>query len=70
VIYVFYNNDPLADDLGGGAEHFRGLHRALLRAELPFRLVAARLQEGAAAPYVTYVSKGSAFGRYYLGLWA
>jgi glycosyltransferase involved in cell wall biosynthesis len=70
VIYVFYNNDPLADDLGGGAEHFRGLHRALLRAELPFRLVAARLQDGAAAPYVTYVSKGSAFGRYYLGLWA
>ena len=68
MIYVFYNNDPLADDLGGGAEHFRGLHRALLRAELPFRLVAARLQDGAAAPYVTYVSKGSAFGRYYLGL--
>ena len=70
MIYVFYNNDPLADDLGGGAEHFRGLHRALLRAELPFRLVAARLQEGSAAPYVTYISEGSAFGRYYLGLWA
>ena len=30
MIYVFYSNDPLADDLGGGAEHFRGLHRALL----------------------------------------
>jgi glycosyltransferase involved in cell wall biosynthesis len=70
VIYVFYNNDPLADDLGGGAEHFRGLHRALLRAELPFRLIAARSRRGPRRPYVTYVSKGSAFGRYYLGLWA
>jgi glycosyltransferase involved in cell wall biosynthesis len=69
VIYVFYNNDPLADDLGGGAEHFRGLHRALLRSELPFRLVAARLQEGFEAPYVDYVSSGSGFGRYYLGMW-
>lgn len=69
MIYVFYNNDPLADDLGGGAEHFRGLHRALLRSELPFRLVAARLQEGFEAPYVDYISRGSSFGRYYLALW-
>jgi glycosyltransferase involved in cell wall biosynthesis len=69
LIYVFYNNDPLADDLGGGAEHFRGLHRALFRSELPFRLVAARLQHRAEAPYVTYISEGSHFGRYYLALW-
>lgn len=69
MIYVFYNNDPLADDLGGGAEHFRGLHRALLRAEMPFRLVGARLQAGAGAPYVTYISEGSDFGRYYVALW-
>ena len=69
MIYVFYNNDPLADDLGGGAEHFRGLHRALLRSELPFRLVAARLQGISEAPYVTYISNGSGFGRYYLALW-
>lgn len=69
MIYVFYNNDPLADDLGGGAEHFRGIHRALLRSELPFRLVAARLQQGADAPYINYVAQGSGFGRYFLGLW-
>ncbi len=69
MIYVFYNNDPFADDLGGGAEHFRGLHRALLRSELPFRLVAARLQGSSEAPYVTYISNGSNFGRYYLALW-
>ena len=69
MIYVFYNNAPFADDLGGGAEHFRGLHRALLRSELPFRLVAAQLQEASEVPYVTYISKGSNFGRYYLGLW-
>ena len=31
MIYVFYHNDPLAQDLGGGAEHFRCLHRALHR---------------------------------------
>ena len=45
MIYVFYHNDPLAQDLGGGAEHFRCLHRALTASELPFRLVAARLQD-------------------------
>ena len=39
MIYVFYHNDPLAQDLGGGAEHFRCLHRALTTSELPFRLV-------------------------------
>ena len=44
MIYVFYNNDPLAQDQGGGAEHFRCLHRALLGSGLPYLLVAARLQ--------------------------
>ena len=61
MIYVFYHNDPLAQDLGGGAEHFRCLHRALAASELPFRLVAARLQDTAAPPEVVYVSRGSSF---------
>ncbi|MFO1036970.1 MAG: glycosyltransferase family 4 protein [Geminicoccaceae bacterium] len=69
MIYVFYNNDPLAQDLGGGAEHFRCIHRALLASGLPFRLVAARLQRGAGPPYLTYISKGSNFLRFWLGLW-
>lgn len=69
MIYVFYNNDPLAQDLGGGAEHFRGLHRALLISGLEFRLVAARLQPNRRAFYIDYISRGSAFWRYYLGLW-
>jgi glycosyltransferase involved in cell wall biosynthesis len=69
VIYVFYNNDPLAQDQGGGAEHFRGLHRALLKSGLDFHLVGARLQEGRCPPHITYVSKTSNFLRFYLGLW-
>ena len=69
MIYVFYNNDPLAQDLGGGAEHFRGLHRALLKSGLDFKLVAAKLQNERSAPQVEYISRGSSFPRYYLALW-
>lgn len=69
MIYVFYNNDPLAQDLGGGAEHFRGLHRALLKSGLEFHLVGARLQPGHCPPHITYVSETSNFLRFYLGLW-
>lgn len=69
MIYVFYNNDPLAQDLGGGAEHFRCLHRALRGSGLPFRLIGTRLQEGLAAPEVVYVSRSSNFLRFYLALW-
>ncbi len=69
MIYIFYNNDPLAQDQGSGAEHFRGLHRALLKSSLDFRLIGARLQRKRAAPNVVYVSEGSNFLRFYLGLW-
>lgn len=69
MIYVFYNNDPLAQDQGGGAEHFRGLHRALLKSGLDFHLVGARLQDGRCPPHITYVSKTSNFLRFYVGLW-
>jgi glycosyltransferase involved in cell wall biosynthesis len=69
VIYVFFNNDPLAQDQGGGAEHFRGLHRALLKSGLDFHLVGARLQSGRCPPHITYVSHSSNFLRFYLGLW-
>ena len=69
MIYVFYNNDPLAQDLGGGAEHFRCLHRALRGSGLPYRLIGTRLQTEAAAPEVVYVSHGSNFLRFYLALW-
>jgi glycosyltransferase involved in cell wall biosynthesis len=69
VIYVFYNNDPLAHDLGGGAEHFRGLHRALLKSGLDFHLVAARLHHGTCPSHLTYVSTTSNFLRFYFGLW-
>ena len=69
MIYVFYNNDPLAHDQGGGAEHFRGLHRALLKSGLDFHLVAARLQPGRCPPHITYVSTTANFLRFYVGLW-
>lgn len=69
MIYVFYNNDPLAQGLGGGAEHFRCLHRALEGSGLPYRLVGSRLQRES-REHVTYVSHGSSFLRFYLGLWA
>ena len=69
MIYVFYHNDPLAHDLGGGAEHFRCLHRALAASELPFRLVATRLQAGRTAPEVAYIAERAGFLRFYLALW-
>jgi glycosyltransferase involved in cell wall biosynthesis len=68
MIYVFYNNDPLAQDQGGGAEHFRSLHRALRGSGLPYRLVASRLQ-AREAPEVVYISAGANFLRFYLALW-
>jgi glycosyltransferase involved in cell wall biosynthesis len=69
VIYVFYHNDPLAQDLGGGAEHFRCLHRALATSELPYRLIGSRLQQSASAPEIVYISQGTGFARFYLALW-
>ena len=70
MIYVFYNNDPLAQDLGGGAEHFRGLYRALTATNLKHRLIGARLQDEHSAAHVEYISKGSSFLRFYIALWA
>lgn len=68
MIYVFYNNDPLAQDQGGGAEHFRGLHRALVGSGLPHLLVGSRLQ-GDNDEHVDYISSGANFLRFYLSLW-
>jgi glycosyltransferase involved in cell wall biosynthesis len=70
VIYVFYHNDPLAQDLGGGAEHFRCLHRALAASDLPYRLVATRLQGERSATEVVYIAHRPGFVRFYLALWA
>ena len=69
MIYVFYSNDPLAHDLGGGAEHFRGIYRALAASGLDFRLIAARLQDVHADPRVVYISRGSSFPRFWLATW-
>ncbi|MCB1882467.1 MAG: glycosyltransferase family 4 protein [Geminicoccaceae bacterium] len=69
MIYIFYNNDPLAQDQGGGAEHFRGLYRAMLKSSLDFRLVGARLQHERVAPNVAYISESSNFLRFYMALW-
>lgn len=69
MIYVFYNNDPLAQDQGGGAEHFRALHRALARAGAEYRLIAARLGDGPAHPCIDYVSRGASFPLFFLGTW-
>ncbi len=69
MIYVFYHNDPLAQDLGGGAEHFRCLHRALAASDLSFRLIATRLQPDRSAPEVSYIASRPGFLRFYLALW-
>jgi glycosyltransferase involved in cell wall biosynthesis len=67
-IWVIYSNDPLAQDQGGGAEHFRGIYRALDRSGLEFRLIAARLQDERSDPRIEYVSRGSSFPRFWLAL--
>ncbi len=69
MIYVFYNNDPLAQDQGGGAEHFRALLRTLLASGLPFRLVAARLQQEREAGHVEYITDGTGFLRFWAATW-
>ena len=70
MIYVFYNNDPLAQDLGGGAEHFRCLHRALAASGLPYRLVGCAAAETASARARSSTSRsGTGFLRFYLALW-
>ena len=68
MIRVFYANDPQAVDQGGGAEHFRGIFRALAASSLDWRLVAARLQDRS-HPRIEYISQTSHFGRWYLALW-
>lgn len=69
MIRVFYANDPLAADQGGGAEHFRGIFRALGRSDLDWQLIGARLQDERRHPQVDYISTSSHFGRWYLALW-
>ena len=69
MIYVFYHNDPLAQDLGGGAEHFRCLHRALAASDLPFRLIGTRLQHERSAAEVAYITRRPGFLSFYLALW-
>jgi glycosyltransferase involved in cell wall biosynthesis len=68
-LWVFYSNDPLAEDQGGGAEHFRGLHRALASSGLDYRLIGARLQYAGDDPRIVYLSRGSHFLRWWLALW-
>lgn len=69
MIYVFYNNDPLGQDLGGGAEHFRGIFRALAASDQSFRMVGCRLQREHADPRVVYIAEGTNFLRFWLALW-
>ncbi|HEX2529577.1 MAG TPA: glycosyltransferase family 4 protein [Geminicoccus sp.] len=68
MIRVFYANDPLAADQGGGAEHFRGIFRALEHSGLEWQMVAARLGDRR-HPRIDYIADGSHFGRWYLALW-
>lgn len=69
MIYIFFNNDPLADDQGGGAEHLRGIYRHLKRTKRSFRIIASRMQSEYNDPCVEYISKSAHFGRYYIALW-
>ncbi|PHS73125.1 MAG: hypothetical protein COB22_02330 [Cycloclasticus sp.] len=58
-IYVFYNNDPLASDQGGGAEHLRGIYRALNRTDKSFKLVSSKMQDKYDSKDVEYISNGA-----------
>lgn len=70
MIYVFYSNDPLHEDQGGGAEHFRGIYRALGRSKLDYLLVASKLSPyGGGDENIVYVSHGTHFLRYFFALW-
>lgn len=68
MIYVFYNNDPLAEDQGGGAEHFRSIFKILEKSGTEFKLVASRLQDARSHPRIDYVSRGANFGMFFIGM--
>lgn len=70
MIYVFYSNDPLHDDQGGGVEHFRGIYRALKRSGLQYKLISSRLSDQAEHDdRIEYISTGSNFLKFYMHLW-
>jgi len=70
LIYVFYSNDPLYNDQGGGVEHFRGISRALKETSLDFMLISSKMDEhGLTDANVQYISSGPNFLKYYLYLW-
>jgi len=64
-IYVFYNNDPLAADQGGGAEHIRGIYRFLTAEKLEFEFVCSRKQDTETHSSIKYISKGANIIRYF-----
>ena len=70
MIYVFYNNDPQADDQGGGAEHYRSIYRLLQHKQAKFKLIAAKMASNHCDNrYIEYISDTAHFGKYYLELW-
>ena len=68
-IYGFYSNDPLSNDQGGGAEHFRCIYRLLNSKDEDFKLISSKLGgENINSEKVEYISVSPHFGKYYLNL--
>ena len=68
-IYGFYSNDPLSNDQGGGAEHFRCIYRLLNSKNEDFKLISSKLgDENFNSEKVEYISISPHFGKYYLNL--
>jgi len=68
MIYVFYNNDPLASDQGGGAEHLRGIYRALKRSKINFKIISSRMQKDSVAENVMFISSGANILNFFLSM--
>ena len=59
MLYLFYNNDPIGSDQGGGVAHFRSLFRVLSDSEIDFRAVSCRRQLTRTDPRVEYIGTSS-----------
>lgn len=55
MLYLFYNNDPIGTDQGGGVAHFRSLFRVLSDSDIKFLAVSCRRQWNRSDERIEYI---------------
>ena len=68
-IYVFYNNDPIGDDQGGGVDHLRAIYRLLEKSNLNFKIIGSKKPDNSRnfpCINVEYISTGTNILRFFI----